>query len=796
MAEQFRDFFRRVTGAWPYPYQERLATQPTLPELLAVPTGAGKTAAAIVGWMWRRREASEEIRRDTPRRLVFCLPMRTLVAQTARRAAEWAQRAGGDPQVRVHTLMGGAVDSEWDVSPESDAILIGTQDQLLSRALNRGFAMSRFRWPVHFALLNNDVLWVYDEVQLMGAALSTSAQLQAFREAFRTFFASRSLWMSATLTEGRLATIDFGRRSLNRVQLDQDDWASPLDAKVPNVNPLATRLRARKHLTLARTRWQPNTSAYAAALSEEVLGAHVEGTRTIVVMNRVARARALFRRMYQSGTNVPLALVHSRFRPADRREVEDVVLADGWSGILVTTQALEAGVDVSSRTLFTELAPTASLIQRFGRCNRAGEWAPGQATVRWIDLPDDEAVARPYGVDELAAAREWVRMTDDVGPDMLHVLPKDDEPALPVIRRRDLLDLFDTQADLSGCDIDVSPYVRDASDPQVHVAWRSWEGDAPSKDEPFPSRDELCPVPIGEIRDFMKRASAWRWDSLEGEWSRVTNPSPGQVLMLHSSSGGYDLAEGWTGEPSHRPVAPVQSRKSGPPDDDSSDFTSTGRPFVRLIDHTNAVVEEVEGLMSRLGSASQFPDPVLRRAARWHDAGKAHPVFQAMLVSSLSEGDSRRGLGPWAKSDSRSRCERRHFRHELASALALLAHGGGDLDVYLIAAHHGKVRLAVRSRPGETSGDEGPTVLGLRAGDTLPVTDLGDGVLMDEVTLDLDFLALGDGARGPSWRTRTALLLQQWGPFRLAYLETLLRVADWRASARDASSPLEVLAHE
>ena len=52
---------------------------------------------------------------------------------------------------------------------------------LLSRTLNRGYAASRARWPVEFGLLNNDCLWVLDEVQLMGSGLVTTAQLDAFR---------------------------------------------------------------------------------------------------------------------------------------------------------------------------------------------------------------------------------------------------------------------------------------------------------------------------------------------------------------------------------------------------------------------------------------------------------------------------------------------------------------------------------------------------------------------------------------------------------------------------------------
>jgi CRISPR-associated endonuclease/helicase Cas3 len=68
--------------------------------------------------------------------------------------------------VGVHPIMGGAdPDGDWHLFPEERAILIGTQDMLLSRALNRGYASGRARWPVDFGLLSHDALWVMDEVQ-------------------------------------------------------------------------------------------------------------------------------------------------------------------------------------------------------------------------------------------------------------------------------------------------------------------------------------------------------------------------------------------------------------------------------------------------------------------------------------------------------------------------------------------------------------------------------------------------------------------------------------------------------
>src|SRR5690606_26831250 len=165
MAE-FSKFFHDATGRPPYGYQTAFATGAVLPDLLEAPTGSGKTATAVLGWLWRRRHGSDTQRAEAGRRLVFCLPMRTLVEQTERAVLGWRERLGLEGSLGVHVLLGGAVDDAWEDRPDREAILIGTQDQLLSRALMRGYAMSRYLWPVHFAWLNNDCTWVMDEVQL------------------------------------------------------------------------------------------------------------------------------------------------------------------------------------------------------------------------------------------------------------------------------------------------------------------------------------------------------------------------------------------------------------------------------------------------------------------------------------------------------------------------------------------------------------------------------------------------------------------------------------------------------
>ena len=93
----FGSFFKAAAGLQtsPYDYQTDLAERAHPPDILAVPTGCGKTAAAVLSWAWRRRECpDDDIRRRTPRRLVYCLPMRSLVEQVHEEIVQWFANLG------------------------------------------------------------------------------------------------------------------------------------------------------------------------------------------------------------------------------------------------------------------------------------------------------------------------------------------------------------------------------------------------------------------------------------------------------------------------------------------------------------------------------------------------------------------------------------------------------------------------------------------------------------------------------------------------------------------------------
>jgi len=55
---------------------------------------------------------------------------------------------------------------------------------------------------------------------------------------------------------------------------------------------------------------------------------------------------------------------------------------EGATGIWVTTQIVEASLDIDFDMLYTEMCPADSLLQRMGRCNRAGRYIPKYSNIQ------------------------------------------------------------------------------------------------------------------------------------------------------------------------------------------------------------------------------------------------------------------------------------------------------------------------------------------------------------------------------------------------------------------------------
>ena len=335
-----------------YPFQRSVvdALQSGRNVILAAPTGAGKTWAALLHFLQQRVQ-----RRYTYDRILYALPLRTLanslyqstieVCSKALRVLTGASEGIADPLVSV-TIQTGA--RPEDPFFQGD-ICFTTIDQLLSAYLNIPVSL-----PTKLSNINAGALLgalvVVDEIHLLETkrALSTLLELSRRMKGLTQF-----LWMTATMPTETQTTL-----------------AESLQADIitPTLGELAEMPSHKdKH---REYRWVGKEMEAA-----DILRQHEK--RTIVVCNTVSRAQELFSQLRREvPKSVELLLLHSRFYQSDResteRKLADLFGPDAKAGnaILVTTQVIEAGIDISADVLHSELAAANTVVQRAGRCAR------------------------------------------------------------------------------------------------------------------------------------------------------------------------------------------------------------------------------------------------------------------------------------------------------------------------------------------------------------------------------------------------------------------------------------------
>lgn len=705
--KSYPEYFERLATFPPHPWQRDFGDETFCGDrLLRIPTGFGKTLGVLGAWLYHRVERGDD---TWPRRLVWCLPMRVLVEQTdaeIRAALHRLERLwdGKDPhdgKVGVHLLMGGADSGEWHLHPEHCAVLVGTQDMLLSRALNRGYGAHRARWPLDFGLLNQDCLWVMDEVQLMDVGLATSGQLQAFRRvrvgAGQALRPCHSWWMSATLqrswlqkspeTEGLAAELPQSTISAPyRTGRLWDDVEKPLIVEsVKDANAIA-KLATQAHLEAGDERKGP----------------------TLVVVNTVDAAVEVYKSLKRDKrlSSADLRLVHSRFRPHERAGWREEFLnraacSPGTNRIVVATQVIEAGVDISAGVLITELAPWPSLVQRFGRAARWG----GSARVIVVDrqAKDDKAAA-PYTKGELDAALAALGHLRDGSPLALESFEDSHQELLPalypyapkhLLLEHELDDLFDTTPDLSGADIDISRFIRSGEERDLQVFWQGIDKDKKPGRKLRAAREALCSVPFLKARDWLcgkeskssraprlkKEMRAWVWDWLEGEWRPAERKDlfPGQTVLVEANGGGYEEDLGWTPDSKAAviPVDPALPTSEELADAAQDDEQLSASDWQTIAVHGAQVGDEAAQLAGSLCPSLQ---PLLHLAGRWHDAGKAHDAFQDSIKRDeehrrrdLAKAPNGCWLPPRKLYPDKNGQRRAGFRHELVSTLGLFS---------------------------------------------------------------------------------------------------------------------------
>lgn len=365
-----KELFDQLTGNKEltlYPFQEDVAEYLLNRDnvFLCAPTGSGKTWAALLPYLWAKKQEITFVDR-----LIYVLPLRTLATILYAETVACCNRAfnvkslpdertGLEGEI-VITIQTG--EQKNDPFFEGD-IIFTTIDQCLSSYLNCPVSLPQRVGNINAGALLGSLV-VFDEFHLLelDKAMQTSIEMLERLKPFSQF-----VIMTATLTtrsHGLLQDILGGET----IRLTCDEV-----------------LALPSHKEKQRTyRWikRPLTA-------DDILNQH-SGKRSIVILNTVTKAQKIFIELKErlKDSKTTLFLLHSRFYSEDRKKAEGELKE--WFGkeasktnvILATTQVVEAGIDISADNLHTELAPLNSIIQRAGRCARY-EGEHGIGTV-WI----------------------------------------------------------------------------------------------------------------------------------------------------------------------------------------------------------------------------------------------------------------------------------------------------------------------------------------------------------------------------------------------------------------------------
>lgn len=428
-----------------YPYQERVRTLLNAGKnvIIQAPTGAGKTRAALFPFfeaLDRFADVSYPAEAPLPFTCRYAVPMRVLATQFEREYRDLFSTLDRKRGTRFQELYGkldialpSIQTGETPQDPKFESPLtFCTIDQLLASFIGTPYSLGPGQANLNVGAALGSYL-ILDEFHLYplagssgGARITTLAMLRLLKG----------------LCRYTLMTATFSTKFL--VEL-----ASLLDAEVVRVEDeeeLAHIMRGRQR-TIRR--------ADDAMTAEAIWAAHQAARErkagaSLVVCNTVGRSQQMYMRLRElleregSAERVRLQLLHSRFTTEHRRQKSERLEAwlgkdqwrdghyDGPDTIVIATQVVEVGLNISAGVLHTEVAPASSVIQRAGRCARF-EQQLGEVIVYPIPPRESGSVShRPY--DQPICEATW------------NALPSVPEP-FGFIDEQALIDVVHTEED-------------------------------------------------------------------------------------------------------------------------------------------------------------------------------------------------------------------------------------------------------------------------------------------------------------------------------------------------------------
>ncbi|WP_238446311.1 CRISPR-associated helicase Cas3' [Desulforamulus ruminis] len=336
---------------------------------LTAPTGAGKTLLAAT-WALKLRENTDNYWH--PPKIIVVLPFLSVIDQTVNEYKKLLRVGGVENDsewlLTSHSLSDRVYDSELTTGDNSflvdtwrNDIIITTYDQFLFSLIE---PYAKYQMRFHNLC---DALIIMDEVQSLPCKLWQP--LDEIFEQLTLVGNSKLLLMSATLPP-------FVKN------------AEPL-LKNPNLyfaqcKRYCLRLRLNTHISL---------DEFCLELEERLDDWFTQRLRVLLTFNTRKSARKVrdyiddWRKGKDEFADIPLFFISADVTPKNRLQSIDKI-KEGNPCIVVSTQCIEAGVDIDMDLIIRDFAPLDCLIQIAGRCNREG----GKETrgiIEIIDIVDE-----------------------------------------------------------------------------------------------------------------------------------------------------------------------------------------------------------------------------------------------------------------------------------------------------------------------------------------------------------------------------------------------------------------------
>jgi len=353
---KYSDFYKNITDFAPYQYQIKVAELLLSGKnvILSVPTGAGKTWASVIPYLY----AKQNERTDFPQKMIYSLPLRTLANSIYTDVEKTFNKENIQSLYPKLNKLISIQTGEYSDDPYFEKeIIFSTIDQTLSNFLCFPLPLSQRQANINAGSLVGSYL-VFDEFHLLDPKLSMATSLGMIRLLKNL---CRVCIMTATLTDDY---IQFIKNKLGFEVVSINDFPQDVE-KINSLRP-AIGKSIKKSVTVCSDK---------KINSSDILEKHKN--KTIVICNRVETTQNLYLELEKTkAKDTTLLYIHSRYFDSDRKKQEQLIKEYFGKGnakhnaILIATQVIEAGMDISCDIMHTDISPINSFLQRAGRCAR------------------------------------------------------------------------------------------------------------------------------------------------------------------------------------------------------------------------------------------------------------------------------------------------------------------------------------------------------------------------------------------------------------------------------------------